>query len=84
VLVEGSVLNFIKLVQLSLKDDEIFTCLRVKIQNFILHHLKGICNFQEVLLGEEEVEISLHYFLLELIKRDHNSVLLKVLLQASV
>ena len=83
-LLECSVLYLVHLVKLPLKDYEIFSCLRINVEKFILDRLEGICYLKEVLLGEEELKISVKNLLLKLIKGDHNSVLLEVLLEGVV
>jgi len=50
-LLDRSVLDFIKLVELSLENDEVTTSLRIKIDNLLLELFESIYDLKEILVS---------------------------------
>lgn len=57
-LVNRAILNFVQLVKLPLEHHEVSSGLSVKVYYVLLEFLKGVNNFEEVLVGQEEPVIS--------------------------
>ena len=58
VLINGSILNFVKLVKLPLEDHEVSSSLSVKVYNVLLEFLESVNNLKEVLIGQKEPVVS--------------------------
>ena len=50
-LLDRSVLDFIKLIELSLENDEVTTSLRIKIDNLLLELFESINDLKEILVS---------------------------------
>lgn len=83
-LLDRSVLDFIKLVELSLENDEVTTSLRIKINNLMLELFKGIHDLKEILLREEELIIALTDFANDLLDWEEQCILIKIILEGNL
>ena len=79
--INRSVLDLVKLIELTLKDHEITSRLRIQVDNIALELFNGINNFQEVLMSKEELEVFLINFFDDLFNRIKVSILIEELLQ---
>lgn len=80
-LLKRSALDLVELIKLSLEDNEFSAFLSVQVHGLGLDHLEGVGDLEEVLLLEEEVEVSLSDFLLQGLQGDHHSLLIEILLE---
>jgi len=83
-LINRSVLDLVKLVELSLEHHEITSRLRVQVHNIALELFQCINNLQEVLMCKEELEVFLTHSLDDLLNRIEVSILIEELLQISM
>ena len=83
-LLDRSVLDFIKLVELSLENDEVTTSLRIKINNLMLELFKGIHDLKEILLSQEELVIALTDFANDLLDWEEQCILIKIILEGNL
>jgi len=79
--INRSVLDLVKLIELTLKDHEITSRLRIQVDNIALELFNSINNFQEVLMSKEELEVFLINFFDDLFNRIKVSILIEELLQ---
>ena len=63
VLVDRSILHFVHLVELSLKQDEVLSSLRLRVHQSRLELLEGVDDLKEITLSQEELEILCFAFL---------------------
>lgn len=83
-LFNGSILNFIKLVELSFENDKISPSLGIKINNILLEFFEGINDLQEIFVLKEEWIVSLFDFRNDFFNREQKSILIKVFLERLV
>lgn len=83
-LLHRSVLDFIKLVELSLENDEVTTSLSIKINNLLLEFFEGIYDLKEILVGEEESVIAVTDFGDDLLNWEEQCILIKVILEGNL
>ena len=58
-LIDGTVLHLIHLVELSFEVDEIFARLRLRVDDALLVLLKCVDNLEEISLSQEKLKVSL-------------------------
>lgn len=83
-LLDRSVLDFIKLIELSLKNDEVTTSLSIKINNLLLELFEGIYDLKEILVSEEESVIAFINFGDDLLNWEEECILIKVILEGNL
>jgi len=83
-LLDRSVLDFIKLIELSLENNEVTTSLRIKINNLLLELFESIYDLKEILVCEEESIIAFINFLDDLLDWEEECILIKVILEGNL
>lgn len=69
VLVNGTILDLVHLIELGLKSDKILALFRFNIDELFLELLKRVSHHEEVAMAQEEVKIALLRFLGNLLGR---------------
>ena len=80
-LIYRSILDLVKLIELSFKNHEISSWLWVQVNNIALKLFESVNNFEEVLMCKEKLEVFLVYFLNNLLHWIKVSILIEKCLQ---
>ena len=83
-LLDRSVLDFIKLIELSLENDEVTTSLSIKIDNLMLELFESIYDLKEILVSEEESVIAVFNFGDDILNWEEECILIKVILEGNL
>ena len=83
-LLDRSILDFIKLIELSLENDEVTTSLGIKIDNLLLELFESINDLKEILVCQEESVIAVINFGDDLLNWEEECILIKVILEGNL